>query len=108
MARKISDNATFNCNRIFRIKSVNGYIEFVECSSLDDLHKYIAFEWLFSEYTKLLQSIVEIRPDRTTPKIKRLSIGKYKKIYDLENHKKDVERAIREVESYMEVDYGES
>lgn len=42
MARKISDNVSFNSNRIFRIKSVDGYAEFVECESLRDLHKYIA------------------------------------------------------------------
>lgn len=105
MARKISDNATFNGNRIFRIKSQDGYAEFVECESLRDLHKYIALKWVFE---KVLLSIVEIKYDGTTPKIKRLSLKEYKAIYEAETRKADLERAIREIEANMEVDYGES
>lgn len=97
MARKISDNVTFNSNRIFRIKSVDGYAEFVECESLCDLHKYIALEWIFE---KALLSVVEIKYDGTTPKIKRLSLREYKAIYEAETRKADLEQAIREIEAF--------
>lgn len=104
MARKITDNRTFNGSRIFKIKSYDGYIEFVECESLKDLHTYIALECIFKFP---LSSITEIRPDGTTPRIQRLSLKQYKQISEAEARKKEMERVIREVESYMEVDYGE-
>ena len=97
MARKISDNATYNGNRIFCIKSEDGYAEFVECESLCDLHKYIALKWIFE---RVLVSIREIKYDGTMPKIKWLSLREYKAIYKAETHKADLKQAIREVEAF--------
>lgn len=101
MARKITDNRTFNGSIIFKIKSHDGYIEFVECESINDLHTYIALEWIFKIP---LSSITEIRPDGTTPRIKRLSWQKYERIQKAEEHKREMERVIREIEAHMEVD----
>jgi hypothetical protein len=87
MARKISDNATYNGNRIFCIKSEDGYAEFVECESLCDLHKYIALKWIFE---RVLVSIIEIKYDGT----------EYKTIYEAETRKADLKQAIREIEAF--------
>ena len=97
MARKISDNVTFCSYRIFLIKSRTGYSEFVECESLQDLHKYLALEWIFK---KEFSSVVEIKYNGTTPRIKRLSLKEYKTICETETRKKNLQQAIQEIEAF--------
>lgn len=70
MARRIEGT-------IFRLTYTATWHDYVECSSIEDLFKYIALEYINGQ---IITSVNEVRKDGRTPKIKVFTDSNFRKI----------------------------